>query len=70
MWLVDFIPIPGTKRVEYLIENAEVVRVKFTEEDEKRVRNRFDAVGGAKGSRYPEAYLASCFADSPKLEEA
>ncbi|KAF2685164.1 Aldo/keto reductase [Lentithecium fluviatile CBS 122367] len=66
----DFIPIPGTKRVKYLIENAEAVRVEFKEDDEKRVREGLDAVGGAKGSRYPEAFLASCFADSPDLDEA
>ena len=65
----DFIPIPGTKHVKYLVENAGAVRVEFTEEDERRVRKGLDAIGGAKGARYPEASLASCFADSPELEE-
>ncbi|OAG04605.1 aldo-keto reductase [Paraphaeosphaeria sporulosa] len=63
----DFIPIPGTKRVKYLLENAGAVKVNFTDEDEKRVRSGLDAIGGAKGARYPEANLAGCFGDSPEL---
>ncbi|KAJ4293543.1 hypothetical protein N0V90_008826 [Kalmusia sp. IMI 367209] len=66
----DFIPIPGTKRVKYLLDNAGAVKVHFTDEDEKRVRKGLDAIGGAKGSRYPEAILAGCFGDSPELDSA
>ncbi|KAL1593754.1 hypothetical protein SLS60_010486 [Paraconiothyrium brasiliense] len=66
----DFIPIPGTKRVKYLIENAGAVNVNFTEEDEKRVRSGLDAIGGAKGARYPEAVLTGCFGDSPEFGSA
>jgi hypothetical protein len=67
---LDFIPIPGTKRVKYLLENAGAVKVNFTEEDEKRVRSGLNAIGGAKGARYPAFILAQCFGDSPELESA
>jgi len=51
-----------------LLENAEAVKIQFTDQDEERVRKGLDAVGGAKGARYPGAVLAMCFADSPELE--
>jgi aryl-alcohol dehydrogenase-like predicted oxidoreductase len=63
----DFIPIPGTTHVKYLTQNADSVKVNFSDEDERRVRAGLDAIGGAKGARYPEAILAGCFADSPEL---
>lgn len=66
---LDFIPIPGTKHVKYLVENAGAAQIVFSEEDKKRVRNGLEAIGGAKGTRYPEAFLASCFADSPEFED-
>ena len=63
----DFIPIPGTKRIKYLQENAGAVHVEFSEEDEKAVRKMLDQVGGAKGTRYPAAFMEDCFGDSPEL---
>ncbi|KAF2448516.1 aldo-keto reductase [Karstenula rhodostoma CBS 690.94] len=66
--MVNFIPIPGTKHVKYLFENAGAVKVSFTAQDEKRVRSGLDAIGGAKGARSPEAVLAACFGDSPELD--
>lgn len=54
--------------MKYLIDNAGAVKVQFTEEDMERVRQGLDAVGGAKGARYPEAILAGCFGDSPELD--
>lgn len=63
----DFIPIPGTKRVKYLEENAGAVDVKLSAEDDKRIRQAIESVGGTKGARYPPAMLAQCFGDTPEL---
>lgn len=72
LWLTptcaDFIPIPGTKNIRYLEENAGALQVEFSQEDEKRIRNILDKVGGAKGARYTPAVLAGCFGDTPALE--
>ncbi|KAH8888689.1 aldo-keto reductase [Thozetella sp. PMI_491] len=64
----DFIPIPGTKKVKYLLENAEAINVPFTAEDELRVRQAIRSIGGTKGLRYPAGMLAACFGDTPELE--
>ncbi|KAF2246306.1 Aldo/keto reductase [Trematosphaeria pertusa] len=64
----DFIPIPGTKHINYLKENADAVNVTFSKEDEERVRAIIDSIGGAKGARYPPAFQSACFGDSPELE--
>ncbi|KAH8682115.1 aldo-keto reductase [Xylariales sp. PMI_506] len=66
----DFIPIPGTKRVKYLEENVAAINVELSEEEEKSIRAAINSVGGAKGDRYPTAVQASCFGDSPELDEA
>ncbi|KAF2117418.1 aldo-keto reductase [Lophiotrema nucula] len=63
----DFIPIPGTKTVKYLKENAGAVDVTLSKDDEKRIREAVDAAGGRKGSRYPESFMASTFGDTPEL---
>jgi aryl-alcohol dehydrogenase-like predicted oxidoreductase len=50
----DVVPIPGTKRIKYLEENAAAADVMLTAEDVERI----DAVlppGSAQGQRYPEA---------------
>jgi len=52
----DIVPIPGTKRREYLEENAGAVNVTLTEEDLRRI----DEVAPkevAVGERYPEALM-------------
>lgn len=64
----DFLPIPGTKRVKYLEENAAAVQVKLTKDDDVRIRKAIESVGGSKGARYPEAMMSKCFGDSPELE--
>lgn len=64
----DFIPIPGTKRVKYLEENAEAVNVKLSTEEEKEFRKAVDSVGGSRGSRYPAAMMGRLFGDSPELK--
>lgn len=63
----DFIPIPGTKRIKYLEENAKAVDVKLSEQEEKEIRAEIEKVGGGKGARYPPAMMQKCFGDSPEL---
>jgi aryl-alcohol dehydrogenase-like predicted oxidoreductase len=56
-WLLaqgeDIIPIPGTKRVKYLEENAGAVNVKLSPQDLVRIDQAIP-VGAAAGLRYPE----------------
>jgi len=63
----DFIPIPGTKRVKYLEENAEAAAITLTPQEEAAVRKAIENVGGSKGARYPAAMMSKCFGDSPEL---
>jgi aryl-alcohol dehydrogenase-like predicted oxidoreductase len=63
----DFIPIPGTKRVKYLEENAAAINVKLSDDEVKAVRNEIQKIGGVKGARYPPGMIERCFADSPEL---
>jgi aryl-alcohol dehydrogenase-like predicted oxidoreductase len=63
----DFIPIPGTKRVKYLEENAAAVDVKLSDEEVEQIRQEIQKVGGVKGARYPAAMMSKCFGDSPEL---
>ncbi len=64
----DFIPIPGTKRVKYLEENAEATKVALSRDEEAHVRKIVDSVGGAKGDRYPVAMMAALFGNTPELK--
>jgi aryl-alcohol dehydrogenase-like predicted oxidoreductase len=50
----DVVPIPGTKRVKYLEENAGATQVELSEDDLRRIGDVFP-VGAAAGTRYPEA---------------
>ncbi len=56
-WLLaqgeDVIPIPGTKRVKYLEENAAAVNIRLTPQDLARIDQAIPA-GAAAGLRYPE----------------
>jgi len=56
-WLLsrgeDVVPIPGTKRVRYLKENAEAVDVELTDEEVGRIEQAFPK-GAAAGERYPD----------------
>lgn len=49
----DIIPIPGTKRVDRLEENAGALTVKLAPEDVARLEKAFPP-GAAAGTRYPE----------------
>ncbi|WP_279481891.1 aldo/keto reductase [Aureimonas sp. SK2] len=50
----DIVPIPGTKRLRYLEENAEAVHVELTADDLAEIDQAFPA-GAAAGERYAEA---------------
>ena len=65
----DFIPIPGTKRVKYLEDNAKAVDVKLTDAEIKEIRDEVEKVGGGKGARYPPSMMSKCFGDSPELKK-
>jgi aryl-alcohol dehydrogenase-like predicted oxidoreductase len=56
-WLLhrgdDIVPIPGTKRVRYLEENAGARDVRLTAADMRRI-DEIAPVGVAAGTRYPE----------------
>ena len=49
----DIVPIPGTKRVKYLEQNAAAVDVELTPEDLDRIDEVFPR-GAASGERYPD----------------
>ncbi|KAI0540219.1 aldo-keto reductase [Xylaria digitata] len=70
-WLLsqgdDIIPIPGTKRVKYLEENIKSIEVTLTKEEERKIREAIDSVGGSKGERYAPAMVSVLFGDSPEL---
>lgn len=66
-WLLslgdDIIPIPGTKKIEYLEENTGAVDIQLTDEERKQLRDLVDAadVGGDRGAG------DRAFADTPEL---
>ncbi|HEU0301378.1 MAG TPA: aldo/keto reductase [Longimicrobium sp.] len=49
----DVVPIPGTKHVKYLEENAAAAQVRLSDDDLHRIAEVFP-VGAAAGTRYPE----------------
>jgi len=54
----DVVPIPGTKRIKYLEENAGAIRVKLTPQESQRI-DQVLPPGAAAGTRYPEAGMAA-----------
>ncbi len=54
----DFAPIPGTKRIKYLEENAAAGDIELTINDIKHLDDIFPS-GAASGLRYPEAAMKS-----------
>ncbi len=54
----DVVPIPGTKRVKYIEQNAEAVNVVLTPEEIQQIDDMFP-LDAAAGKRYPEAMMAS-----------
>ena len=61
-WLLsrggDVVPIPGTKRVKYLEENARAVDLRLAPDDVARMERAF-APDATAGTRYPEASMAA-----------
>lgn len=61
-WLLaqgqDVVPIPGTKRREYLEENLGALDLKLSADDLRRIEEAFPH-GAASGQRYPEAAMAA-----------
>jgi aryl-alcohol dehydrogenase-like predicted oxidoreductase len=53
---IDIIPIPGTKRVSYLEENARAAEIALSTEELGRLNHAFPP-GAAAGERYPPAML-------------
>jgi len=51
-------PIPGTKRIKYLEENAGALNVSFTKEELEHINNILPA-DVAQGTRYPEASMGA-----------
>ncbi len=54
----DIVPIPGTKRIKYLEENAGSLNIKLTAEEVKNLSEAIP-VGATAGLRYPEAAMQS-----------
>jgi len=54
----DIVPIPGTKRVSYLEENAAALDVELTCNDLRRIEAAFPK-GATAGERYPEQAMSS-----------
>jgi aryl-alcohol dehydrogenase-like predicted oxidoreductase len=52
----DIVPIPGTKKIKYLEENAKSTEITFTPDELKMIDEIFPK-GIASGSRYPEAAM-------------
>ena len=63
----DFIPIPGTKRINYLEDNAKAVDFPLSKEEEANIRKAIESVGGSKGERYPASMMSRLFGDSPEV---
>lgn len=53
----------GTKKLKYLDENVGSLKVSLTKEEERRIRNKIEAVE-IVGDRYPAALIGHCFADT------
>lgn len=54
----DIIPIPGTKRLQYLEENLGATQVRLTPDDLREI-DRILPAGSATGDRYPERAMAA-----------
>ncbi|WP_342048763.1 aldo/keto reductase, partial [Bacillus sp. OTU530] len=49
----DIVPIPGTKRIQYLEENIGALKIQLSKEDLRRI-NEVAPKGVAAGERYPD----------------
>jgi aryl-alcohol dehydrogenase-like predicted oxidoreductase len=60
----DVVPIPGTKRVKYLEQNAAAAEIELSEDDLQRLDEAFPN-GAAAGDRYPD--MTRVNVDAPAL---
>lgn len=71
-WLMaqglDIFPIPGTTKVERLRENVGALSVELSKDEEQTIRKMCEEAE-IRGTRYPESFSSSLFADSPPLKE-
>jgi aryl-alcohol dehydrogenase-like predicted oxidoreductase len=51
----NIVPIPGTKRLKYLEQNAEATEISFTSDELASLAN----IGKPAGERYPPIYLSN-----------
>lgn len=70
-WLMnqgkDIIPIPGTKKSQYLEENMGSLEVRLSKEDDAAIREAVEKAE-TSGARYPENMAKMNFADTPPLK--
>ncbi|KAF9001661.1 NADP-dependent oxidoreductase domain-containing protein [Cyathus striatus] len=70
-WLLsqgqDIIPIPGTKKVKYLLENASASKLKLSAEELQEVREVANKADAAQGDRYPAFMQEAMFVETPAL---
>ncbi|KAH7906993.1 NADP-dependent oxidoreductase domain-containing protein [Hygrophoropsis aurantiaca] len=69
-WLLaqgdDVIPIPGTKKIKYLNENLNAVKVQLSPESVKEIRTIAEKADWANGDRYPASSMSKLYAETPK----
>lgn len=69
-WLMaqgdDIFPIPGTTKAARLEENLGSFKVNLSKEEEQTIRKACDEAE-IGGTRYPESFMQSCYADTPPL---
>jgi len=70
-WLLaqgnDIIPIPGTKKIKYLKENIDALKVKLTPEEVTEIREIANRADATNGNRYPDRFMGDLFADTVPL---
>ncbi|KAF1989236.1 voltage-gated shaker-like K+ channel, subunit [Aulographum hederae CBS 113979] len=61
----NIIPIPGTTKIEKLVESMGSVEVQLSDEEDKEIRQACEACE-VHGERYPAMFQAALFADTPE----
>lgn len=69
-WLLaqgnDIFPIPGTTKIPRLEENVGGVKIELSKEEEQAIRKACEEAD-VGGTRYPEAFMQTLYADTPPL---
>jgi aryl-alcohol dehydrogenase-like predicted oxidoreductase len=66
----DFIPIPGTSRLENLKENSQAVNLSLTSEENERIRKLAEEAEVRHIPRYPKGMEHLQYMDTPPLRQA